>query len=151
MEQTPFIGPHRQVKILKCEGVKGRGVFAACDIRAGAYLFEYRGERIPRSISEIREAEYEAAGRPMTMVWLGEKSPKECIDAHRDENGQPFEEDENPARMMNHKRYNPNCVLRYEGDGKAKKCSVYTRRAVASGVELKLNYGDKSKDGWMDE
>ena len=138
-------------KRLNCGKDKGMGCYAAQDLEAKQIICEYDGEIISPELAVSREKEYALQEKPMTMVCVGQGAPKYCIDAHRDKAGRLFTDTENPARLFNHKRYNPNLQLITVGAGADKRHYLQTTRPVAAGIELKWNYQDKSKEGWLNE
>lgn len=99
--------------------IEGRGAFATQAIEAGARVVEYRGERLRKEDSRVRQE----AGNPYIFI----------IDEEYDIDGDmPW----NPARFLNHSCA-PNCEAFLEGS----QIWIYARRAIAVGEELTFNYG----------
>ena len=139
--------PSTLITIVKCsiKRAKGRGAFAATNIRANQTLCEYRGRRLSLEDGERKEMEYAAQGMSMTMLYNYE--PNFCVDGHaHEEEGQEFRPDENIAALLNTKKVNPNCAMVFEGTGKKRRFFLRTRREVAAGCELVWFYGDTRRD-----
>ena len=139
--------PRTLITVVKCskKNAKGRGAFAATNIRANQTLCEYRGRRLSLEEGEKKEAEYAAQGMPMIMLY--NTDPKFCVDGHAHEvEGQEFGPDENIAALFNNKKMNPNCAMILEGTGNMRRFYLRTRREVAAGCELVWFYGDTRRD-----
>ena len=112
--------PKTEVRTSK---IAGRGVFAARNIRKGARIIEYTGERITHQEADVRYDD-EAMAHHHTMlfslddVW--------CIDALHEGND---------ARYINHS-CEPNCEAIQEGD----RVFIFAIDAIREGTELTYDY-----------
>ncbi len=117
--------------------IHGDGVFAAKNIRKGAKIIEYIGERIDKVESELRAwALYEKAktdGSAAVYIF----SIDEDWDIDGDVPG-------NDAKLINHS-CNPNC----EAFDYAGRIWICAKRAIREGEELTFNYGFELEN-WED-
>jgi len=104
--------------------IHGTGGFARADLRAGARVMEYMGERIDKRESLARCERGEAFIFHLDEEWN--------LDGNV-----PW----NPARFLNHSCA-PNCEAEFI-DG---RIWIVTMRPVASGEELTFNYGYDLQD-----
>lgn len=104
--------------------IHGRGVFAARNIRKGAVILEYRGERTTWEIVNTRP-DSDPAHPEHTFIF--ETSDGGVIDAGRRGNA---------ARWINHSCA-PNCSSFEDDDGRV---YIEARRAIAAGEELTYDY-----------
>lgn len=117
--------------------IHGDGVFAARDIRKGAKIIEYIGEKIDKAESERRAwALYEKArkdgGAAVYIFTLNDR-----WDLDGDVPG-------NDAKLINHS-CDPNCEA-FDYDGRIWICA---KRTIREGEELTFNYGFELEN-WED-
>ena len=135
-------------KVLHCYEEKGNGAFPLRDLYKGEIVCQYLGQIIDLLTLAERCEDYNTRGKPPCEVWMGEGNNVSVLDAHCRDDGSEYTDQENLGRMLNHKKYNPNCKL-VRRDG---KCYIVTRRPVAAGVELLWNYGDrKNVEEWEND
>ncbi|WP_418318272.1 SET domain-containing protein [Piscinibacter sakaiensis] len=106
--------------------IDGTGAFAAEAVPARRKIGEIRGESI-----SVREARRRAKGQQRIM--LIEVSDKRAIDASQSTD---------PLRFTNHS-CQPNAVLRIRQG----RVEFYAMRALASGEEITVNYGETHHEG----
>ena len=106
--------------------IDGQGAFAAEPIPPRLKIGEIRGESITVSEARIRATRHE-------RIMIVEVSPRKAID---------FSRSADPMRYTNHScRPNARLVIR---DGRVE---FYARRAIASGEEITVDYGDTHHEG----
>lgn len=109
---------------VRSSGIHGRGVFAARDIRKGACIIEYRGQRI--SWDEALERPDTDPDNPFHTFFFS-LDDGSVIDASVRGNA---------ARWINHSCA-PNCETEEDDDGRV---HIYARRAIDAGDELTYDY-----------
>nr|GMD34562.1 histone-lysine N-methyltransferase ATX4-like [Ipomoea batatas] len=116
-------------------GIHGWGVFARRRIREGEAVGEYVGEVVRRSVSDVREARYNAAGRDCYLFGINEDM---VIDATMKGS---------LTRLFNH-CCDPNCYSRIVNLGEGDYGVVLiAKRDVDAGEELTMDYMfDHNKD-----
>nr|GLL36179.1 histone-lysine N-methyltransferase ATX4-like [Ipomoea trifida] len=116
-------------------GIHGWGVFARRRIREGEAVGEYVGEVVRRSVSDVREARYNAAGRDCYLFGINEDM---VIDATMKGS---------LTRLFNH-CCEPNCYSRIVNLGEGDYGVVLiAKRDVDAGEELTMDYMfDHNKD-----
>ena len=105
------------------------GLFATCDIKAGAEIIQYVGEKISKEESTRRGLEWEERARTINegMVYIFELDEEWDLDGRIGDN---------PARYMNHS-CDGNCeAINYDGE-----IWMVARRAISKGEELVFDYG----------
>lgn len=110
---------------------KGKGLFAQRPIPAGAYLFDYEGERLDKAGYNARYPDR------VSDYAVGIKSSDGAIS---------FVDAANPlksglARFMNHDGDRPNVARKTLFDGPMPRVVMYTTRHVEAGEELQWDYG----------
>ena len=106
--------------------IDGQGAFAAEAIPPRLKIGEIRGESITVQEGRIRATRHE-------RIMIVEVSPRKAID---------FTRSSDPMRYTNHScRPNARMVIR---DGRVE---FYARRAIATGEEITVDYGDTHHEG----
>jgi hypothetical protein len=104
---------------IRGSAIQGRGAFATRPIKSGDAVIEYRGERLRKEDSRVRQE----SGNPYIFI----------IDDEYDIDGDmPW----NPARFLNHSCA-PNCEAFLDDS----RIWIYARRDIVVGEELTFNYG----------
>jgi SET domain-containing protein len=111
--------------------IHGNGVFAACDLKAGIALIEYRGKRLTHAQAN-RAYGGDADSGHTFLFTLNEKY---LIDAN---------DGGNVARWINHSCA-PNCqawvIESADGDQRRDRVVIESKRAIRAGEELTYDYG----------
>ncbi len=111
--------------------IHGNGVFAACDLKAGIRLVEYRGKRLTHAQAN-RSYGGDADSGHTFLFTLNEKY---LIDAN---------DGGNVARWINHSCA-PNCqawvIESADGDLRRDRVVIESKRAIREGEELTYDYG----------
>lgn len=116
-----------RTRILR-SSIQGWGLYAAEDHAAGQFVIEYCGEVVPKALTDLREAAYNAAGIGCYMFGL---SNELVCDATRKGNA---------ARFVNHS-CEPNCETKRIWLTTTREVIVIlTKRAVARGEEFTYDY-----------
>lgn len=103
---------------------KGSGMFAARSIRAGEFIAEYTGTRIPTAVADAMKSRY-----------LFEIDEDWTIDG---------EDERNVARYINHA-----CVPNAEADIRGGKILIFAVHGIARGEEITIDYGEEYFDEFI--
>jgi SET domain-containing protein len=120
---------HSELVEVRGSAIHGQGVYAACEIEAGARIIEYVGELVDKEESEKRAwAQHEKAEETGdAAVYIFTLNKRWDIDGNV-----PW----NTARLINHS-CDPNCEAWIEG----RRIFIYALRDIAAGEELGFDYG----------
>jgi SET domain-containing protein len=110
--------------VVKASPIHGSGVFARRRIAAGAWIIEYKGERIGWAEAERRA---EAIGGPLNHTFFFTLADGRVIDGGAQGN---------EARFINHS-CEPNCEAMEHPDGTV---HIYALMDIERGEELSYNY-----------
>lgn len=113
----------RRIQVRR-SGVHGRGVFALCELQAGAIIVEYQGEHI--SWQEAQDRHPHDPSQPNHTFYFS-LDDGSVIDANHGGNS---------ARWINHS-CDPNCIADEE-DGRV---FIRALRPIQAGEELNYDYG----------
>jgi SET domain-containing protein len=122
-DKTKF-GAETEVLVFKPSPIHGLGGFAKSDIRNGARLIEYVGEKISKTES-IRRCEE-------NNEYIFSLNEREDLDGNVAWN---------PARFLNHSCA-PNCDAELDGG----RIWIVARREIKAGEEITFNYGFDLED-----
>ena len=115
--------------------VHGMGIFAKKDIKKGAKIIEYVGDKISKEEAEKRaerQLELSLGNKECGAVYIFELNDEFDIDGNVEWN---------PARYMNHS-CEPNCEIEIEDD----RIWIIALRDIKKGEELNYNYGYDLED-----
>lgn len=123
---------------------KGRGVFAAANIKKGEFVCRYQGELLTEGEAEKRACAYDAAadtqGKDVAeegnyMYWFkSRKGVTFCIDASKD--------DGSFGRLINHSRSQANIQPKARTD--IPGIYFVAKRDICVGEQLLYDYGDRN-------
>ena len=108
----------KQLIVKKSRPGLGQGLFVAAPLRAGDFVAEYAGPRVPTPLADT-----------LTSRYLFEIDPEWTIDGSVHYN---------TARFINHS-CEPNCEATLKGG----RILIYAARDIEKGEELSIDYGEE--------
>ncbi len=125
---------------IKKSAIHGRGVFAKQNIKKGACIIEYLGEKITKAEADIRtkkRMKFSRKNRFLGGVYIFELNKRYDLDGLAVKN--------NPARLINH-----SCLPNCEAVNDSGRIWIRALKNIKKGEELKYNYGYEFGDDWKD-
>lgn len=131
-------GPNKNLEVRECS--KGKGLFAAEDIKKGTFICEYAGEIIPE-IEAVGRFKHNKENKQMNYIF--------CLKEHYESNTITTFID--PSYLGNVGRYanhscNPNCLLiPIRVENTVPKLCIFTKTNIEKNEEITFDYGETSE------